>query len=123
MNTRAVLCLTVLAGLAANGQDVKTARRKVPGTEKPTCSHGAICFSGEVNRGGEFRKTLNADLDFSLQLADGMAIKPRKPEGDCREFTSVVNGPYRGHRDFMLTPSYGWTAERRLPPPLVNSGS
>jgi hypothetical protein len=114
MNTRAVLCWAVLAGSVANGQDVRTAPRKMPGIEKPACFRGAICFSGEVKNGGEFRKSLNANLEFSLKLPDGMAVVPKTVEGECQEFTSVVNGPYRGHRDFMLTPSYGWTAEQEV---------
>src|ERR1700674_1115830 len=98
MNRPAILGVALFATFNANGQ-TKVAPRKVPGTEKPACSQGAICFSGEVSQGGEFRKTLNTELEFSLLAGFEIAIVPKHPEGDCRELASVVNAPYRQHRD------------------------
>jgi hypothetical protein len=79
--------------------------------DKPECRSGAICFSGEVSEGQEFRKTLNAELEFVLAGGFGIAIAPKRPEGDCQEFASVVNSPYRAHRALDIDTSYGWTAE------------
>ena len=112
MNKRAILAFPLFCLLIANGQSVKKIPRKVPGTEKPTCSPGAICFSGKVSEGEEFRKTLNAELEFVLTRGWNIAVAPKVPEGDCREFASVVNPPYRAHRDLYIDMSYGWTAEQ-----------
>ena len=106
MNKPAILALALFAALIASGQSVQRAPRKVPGMEKPECSPGAICFSGEVSQGGEFRKALNTELEFVLQPGWEIAILPKQPEGDCREFASVVNGPYRTHRDLLIDTSY-----------------
>ncbi|MGD0869758.1 MAG: hypothetical protein ABSB88_09425 [Bryobacteraceae bacterium] len=38
MNKRAILAFPLFCHLIANGQSVKKMPRKVPGTEKPTCS-------------------------------------------------------------------------------------
>lgn len=54
---------------------------------------------------------LNADLEFALEGSWAIAIVPTKPDGDCREFASVANAPYRAHRDLYIDASYGWTAE------------
>lgn len=88
--------------------------RKVSGTEKPTCSPGAICFSGKVSDGEEFRKTLNAELEFVLKPGWNITIAPKRPEGRCDEFASVVNAPYRAHRDLYIDTSYAWTAEQEV---------
>jgi hypothetical protein len=105
--------VSLLAGaLLTNAQSIGVARRKTPGASKPECSAGAICFSGEVSRGQEFRGALNADLEFVLQNGWTIAIVPTKPEGDCQEFASVVNPPYRAHRDIYIDTSYGWTAKQ-----------
>ena len=78
------------------------------------CSPGAICFSGEVFEGQEFRNTLNEELAFVLEPGWNIAVVPNRPEGDCREFASVVNAPYRAHRDLYVDTSYGWTAEQEV---------
>jgi len=113
MDRRAVLLLALLGALIASGQTEKKVPRKVPGAAKPECSQGAICFSGEALQGTEFRKALNGDLEFSLETS-GFAIVPKQPRGDCREFTSVVNGPYRQHREIFFDTSYGWTADQEV---------
>jgi hypothetical protein len=114
MNKLAVLPLALFAVLIASGQSEKRMRKKVPGIQKPECSQGAICFSGEVSQTKEFRKTLNTEMGFVLQPGRGIAIVPRQPEGDCQEFAWVVNGPYREHRDLAIDTSYGWTAEQEV---------
>jgi hypothetical protein len=126
MTKPAILAFALFSVLIAEAQSVNTTPRKatmprkVPGTERPACSPGAICFSGEVSAGEEFRKILNADLEFVLARGWQIAIVPRRPEGDgpppghCDEFASVVNGPYRAHRDLLIDVSYGWTAEQEV---------
>ena len=111
MNKPAILALAFFAVLIATAQSVKTMPRKAPGTERPECSRGAICFSGEVSRGGEFSKTLNTELEFKLESGWEIAIIPTRPKGYCGEFASVVNPPYRAHRALLIDASYGWTAE------------
>ncbi len=56
-------------------------------------------------------KTLNTELEFALTGGWTIAVFPKRPEGDCQEFASVVNAPYRAHRDLYIDTSYGWTAE------------
>ena len=85
--------------------------RKPAGAEKPVCSPQAICFSGKVSEGEEFRKSLDTELEFVLERGWNIAIVPKRPEGDCHEFASVVNPPYRAHRDLYIDTTYGWTAE------------
>jgi len=111
MSRPAILAFSLFCASIANPQSVKKMPRKVPGAEKPECRRGAICFSGEVSAGQEFRKTLNSELEFVLAGGFGIAIVPTRPEGDCDEFASVVNAPYRAHRDLYIDTSYGWTAE------------
>jgi hypothetical protein len=100
--------------LIADAQSVGTAPRKIPSADKPVCSPGAICFSGKVSEGEEFRKTLNTELEFVLQRGWGIAIVPKRPEGECQELASVVNAPYRAHRDLYINMTYGWTAEDEM---------
>jgi hypothetical protein len=75
------------------------------------CATGAICFSGEVVSGHEFRHPINSSLEFVLEPGWNITVVPKQPEGDCKEFASVVNPPYRAHRELEIDTSYGWTAE------------
>ena len=111
MNRPAILAFPFFCVLIANAQGVNRTSRKVPGGDKPACSPGAICFSATVSEGEEFRKTLSIELEFVLARGWSIAIVPRRPEGDCREFASVVNPPYRAHRELYIDMSYGLTAE------------
>ena len=111
MSKPAILAFPLFWVLIANAQIVKTMPRKVPERAAPACSQGAICFSGRVAQGEEFRRTLNSELEFVLEPGWTIAIVPKRPEGDCREFASVVNPPYRAHRQLYIDTSYGWTAE------------
>jgi hypothetical protein len=111
---RLVLAVPLFCALAANAQSVKKTPRKVPGADKPVCSTDAICFSGTVATGEEFRKTLNTELEFVLERGWTIAVVPKRPEGQCTELASVVNPPYRAHRDLYIDTSYGWTAEQEV---------
>jgi hypothetical protein len=111
MSRPAIFVFSLFCISIANAQTVKQMPHKVPGAEKPECRSGAICFSGEVSDGREFRKPLNTELEFVLAGGFGIAIVPTRPEGECREFTSVVNAPYRAHTALDIDMSYGWTAE------------
>ena len=111
MSKPAILAFLLFCTLIANAQDVKRTPRRVPGSDRPACATRAICFSGTVSEGEEFRKTLNTELEFVLEPGWNITIVPKRPEGDCRELASVVNPPYRAHRDLYINTSYGWTAE------------
>jgi hypothetical protein len=111
MSRRAILALAFFCALIADAQSVKRMPRKVPGTDRPACSQGAICFSGNVSEGEEFRWPLNQELEFVLEPGWSITVVPKRPAGDCREFASVVNPPYRAHRELYIDMSYGLTAE------------
>ena len=106
----AILVFSLIGPLIATCQSVGRTLRKTPGTDRPVCSAQAICFSGEVSVGEEFRKTLNAELEFVLKPSWNIAVA-RRPESDCGDFANVVNPPYRAHRSLYIDMSYGWTAE------------
>src|SRR5262245_38862824 len=114
---RTLLAFIALA-LIANAQNNGKAPRKIPVKEKPGCSKGAICFAGEVSEGREFRWTLDGKLEFVLSpsiifVPTGwtITIAPKRPEDNCDEFASVVNPPYRGHKQLDIDTSYGVMAE------------
>jgi hypothetical protein len=46
-----------------------------------------------------------------LERGWNIGVVPARAEGDCREFASVVNAPYRAHRSLYIDTSYGWRAE------------
>jgi len=94
MRLQRVGLVGVFCVIAVYAEDVVTAPRKLP-DRKPACDAGSICFSGEVFNGKEFRHSINASLDFVLEPVWNIAVVPRQSEGDCKEFASVVNGPYR----------------------------
>ena len=98
---------------AQNGSKTGIARRK-SAIAIPACAARAICFTGEVAAGREFRKALNTDLEFVVSGGWAISIVPTRPEGDCEDFVSVVNAPYRSHRDLDIDTSYGWTAEQEV---------
>jgi hypothetical protein len=109
-----VIALALTGALIASAQNVGTTRRKSPGVDKPRCSAGAICFSGQVAAGEEFRKSVNTEMEFVLAPGWTIAVVPERPEGDCQEFASVVNAPYRAHRALYINTTYGWTAEEEV---------
>lgn len=114
MNRYASAAFLLFCASLAGAQSIGRARPKVSGTARPECEPGAICFSGKVSEGEEFHKALNTQLEFVLQPGWNIAIVPKQPEGDCREFASVVNAPYRAHRDLYIDESYGWSAEQEV---------
>jgi hypothetical protein len=57
---------------------------KVPGASKPECAQGSICFSGEIGEGQKFRKDLNADLEFVLDLPGGFQVEIKRAEASCK---------------------------------------
>jgi hypothetical protein len=97
----------LIASAQGRAQSQKKTARKVP----PECARGAICFSGEVRGGQEFRKALDTELEFVIKPGWTIAIVPTKPEGDCNEFADIVNSPYREHKDLYIDTSYGHKAE------------
>ena len=113
MNRAAIAATLFLCALSASAQ-TKKSQRKGSNSNTPTCATGAICFSGRVSDGNEFRKSLNGELEFVLQRGWTIAVAPKHPEGECDEFASVVNAPYRAHRDLYIDTSYGWTAEEEV---------
>jgi hypothetical protein len=119
MRKVAILVLPLLGVCAASGQTPKKMPVKAPGTEKPVCSPGAICFSGRVSDGQSFYKPLNGDLSFALRGSRNdhgwsILIVPRRAEETCHEFTDVVNGPHHAHKEIWIDMSYGWAAETEV---------
>jgi hypothetical protein len=111
------VALVILASVAVQAQDStaprKTSARKMP-QRSPVCAVGAICFSGEVFSGKEFRHSISRSIDFILEPEWTIAIVPNEAEGDCKEFASVVNAPYRAHRQLEIDATYGWTAQNEV---------
>jgi hypothetical protein len=110
MRILAILKLLLLGALVANAQGKAQSQKKISRKVNPECAQSAIFFA-EVLAGQEFRKALNAELEFVLKPGWTIAIVPTKPEGDCDEFADVVNPPYREHKDLYINTSYGHTAE------------
>lgn len=110
MRPLAALTLALFSFTAAFSQKTLTTARKRP-DRAPKCESGAICFAGEVISGREFRHAINSQLEFVLEPGWTITVIPTKPEGDCKEFASVVNAPYRAHRQLEIDMSYGWTAQ------------
>jgi hypothetical protein len=111
-----ILLLSVCYACTADAQESRTAPRKRPPANKLMCSQGAICFSGKVSTGEEFRKELNSQLEFVLKPAWTISIEPKRREANCGdgEFANVENPPYRAHREIYINASYGWTAEQEV---------
>ena len=110
-----LLNLLLLSAVVAGAQSERKVARKVPGTSKPECARGAICFSGEVTDGQELRRSVNSDLDFVLTGGGGIAIVPRHPDGkDCVEFARLVTPPQRAHNPLEIDAAYDWTAEQEV---------
>jgi len=93
------------------------AQQKAAKPNKPVCSARAICFSGEVSAGLEFRRTIDDQLDFVLSPANPgwkIQILPRTSDGDCNDFAAVVTGPFRYHSDLDIDMSYDTPAENEV---------
>jgi len=114
MRKLALLSLLFLGGLAIAQSEKKMPRRRVPGAAKPECVQSSICLSGEVREGQEFRKNLNADLDFVLRLPGGFDVVPRQRELTCKLSAWVANPPLMAHHDTEIDAAYDWTAEQEV---------
>ena len=115
MRKQAIFVLFFVITVIAIAQTGGRVPRSVPGAAKPECARGAICFSGEVEDGKEFRKKINDDLDFVLTGGGGIAIVPRHPDDkNCDEFAGVVTGPQRAHNPLEIDAAYDWTAEQEV---------
>jgi hypothetical protein len=109
-------------------QNASAASDKVSHANKPLCSAGAICFSGEVFAGKEFRRNINDQLGFVLVPAEpGWTIQV-VPIGEddyvaplganqCDELASVVTGPYRYHSALNIDMTYMTSAEEEVSGP------
>jgi len=103
--------LALFCACAVTAQTGGRTARKRPATNPPACAPGAICFSGKVSEGQQFRRALTKDLEFVLQPGWTIAIVPTHPQGDCKELAWVVNAPYRAHNELYINMTYGFTAE------------
>lgn len=107
--------LVLIGAFAANGQvQTKKGRRRLPAANKPECVEGSICFSGEVRNREEFRKALNADLEFVVRLPGGIDVVSRHAE-TCHDRQRlslwIANPPLRAHHPTEIDALYDWTAE------------
>ena len=114
INKIAIFVLTLLYMLAGHAQTSGRSPRKRPGMDKPVCSPGAICFSGEVREGGEFRKDLSTNLAFVLKLPGGIDIVSRHPNSSCDLSAWIANPPLRAHHETEIDAAYDWTAEQEV---------
>ena len=111
MQELAVLSLIFFGTVVGTAQSEKKLPRKVPGTSKPECAEGSICFSGEVGEGQTFRKDLNADLEFVLGLPGGFQVVIKRADPDCKKLFWVADPPFHAHRPTEIDALYDWTAE------------
>jgi hypothetical protein len=114
MQKLTVLSLIIFCTVVGTAQNEKTMPRKVPGASKPECARGSICFSGEIREGQRFRKDLNADLEFVLDLPGGFRVEIKRAEASCKNLFWVANPPFRAHHDTEIDAEYDWTAEQEV---------
>jgi hypothetical protein len=111
----AIVCFLAICHQIASG-----ASSEVQSKNTPECSAKAICFSGEVSTGKEFRKAITDNLEFVLEPepfdASGWTIQvvPRQQTRDQEEFAGVVTEPYRGHNELDINMGWGVTAEEEV---------
>jgi len=86
-------------------------RRNVPGTSKPECAPGSICFSGEVHDGQTFRKDLNPDLEFVIGLPGGFAVGSSTPIRRCPPKTGGRGRSSLDHR--WASDALAWDQRQR----------
>lgn len=113
MSQRTAVALIFLIPVIVNAQAKATyrAQRKRPAIARPECAKGAICFSGEVAEGKEFRKALTADLEFVLTLPGGIDIVPTHPDSACQLSQWIANPPLMAHHATEIDAAYDWKAE------------
>jgi hypothetical protein len=98
----------------ATAQTEKRVPRKVPGSAKPECAQASICFSGEAAENHEFRKEINADLEFVLGLPGGFQVEITRADPDCRKLFWIADPPFHAHRPTEIDAQYDWTAEQEV---------
>lgn len=103
----------VSASICASGQVMKT-RKAGRHAAKPECAKGAICFSGEVHEGGEFRKPLTAKLDFIFDLPGSFDVVSTDDKDRCKLSAWVANPPLMAHHATEVDAAYDWTAEQEI---------
>jgi hypothetical protein len=91
-------------------QDTQVAQKKNQAAT-PECAAGAICFSGEVQEGKEFRKDFSPDLTFVLSLPGEIKVFSKEVGSQCPNSVWVANPPFRAHHETEIDSSYDWTAE------------
>jgi hypothetical protein len=113
---RTALALFFFAALTANAQSKVTYRvqRNRLAVAKPECAKGAICFFGEVAGGREFRKAVNADLNFVLALPGSIDVVPRQPDPACHLEQWIANPPLTAHHPTEIDAAYDWTAAQEV---------
>jgi hypothetical protein len=116
MRMTALLSLMLVGQLGGAQVQQRTAPRKSPAASKskPECAQGSICFSGEVQDGQEFRRSLSADLDFVLRLPGGIDVLPTQSKRTCELSAWVANPPLMAHHDTEIDAEYDWTAEMKV---------
>jgi hypothetical protein len=88
--------------------------RRVPGTSKPECADGAICFSGEVREGQTFQKDLGRGLEFLIGLPGGFGVRIKDADRECDRNSWVADPPFHAHRQTEIDAEYDWTAEQEI---------
>ena len=112
---RNLVLLNLLAWVVCVGAQGPTkAPARAAGTAKPECAPGAICFSGEVREGHEFRKQLSPDLDFVVALPGGIDVVSRQGDAGCKLSAWVANPPLHAHHETEIDAGYDWTAEQEV---------
>src|SRR5262249_22043216 len=68
-----------------------------------------------IREGHEFRRSLNADLDFVLKLPGGIDVVAKHPKRmTCMLSAWVANPPLRQHHVTEIDAAYEWTAEQEV---------
>ena len=109
---RNVALLNLLVWVVCVGAQSQNQAGRNAGRGKPECAPGAICFAGEVREGHEFRKQLNADLDFVVALPGGIDVVARQGDAGCKLSAWVANPPFHAHHATEIDAGYDWTAEQ-----------
>ena len=121
MRKRALPSLILVSIFAAGAQDVVKMRKKVPGSSKPECAQGAICFSGEVREGQTFRKDLGAGLEFLIGLPGGFQVGIVRADADCKKLNWVADPPFRAHHQTEIDAEMIGQPSRKWRTPHANS--
>src|SRR5258708_10325991 len=91
----AMLLLGIVVGTA---QDQGRMPRKVPGTSKPECAQGSICFSGQIRESQAFLKELNADLELVIVLTGGFHVMINHADANYDRLSWIADTPFLAHK-------------------------